>query len=112
VKVKSVKKLFRKLVVVAGLSLLIGPQLFSEEALWIDVRSAAEYQAGHLSQAVNIPHIEIAERITEVAADKKTAIKLYCGSGRRAGIAQWELESMGYFNTSNEGGYKDLLESQ
>ena len=106
------KKLFGKFVVLVGLFLWASSPLFAAEALWIDVRSASEYESGHLPQAINIPHIEIAERITELAPDKKIPIKLYCGSGRRAGIAQWELESMGYFNTSNEGGYKDLLESK
>jgi phage shock protein E len=107
-----VKKLFGKLVVLIGLSLWVSSPLFAAEALWIDVRSAPEYESGHLPQAINIPHIEIAERISELVPDKKTPIKLYCGSGRRAGIAQWELEGMGYFNTSNEGGYTDLLESK
>lgn len=106
------KKLFGKFVVLVGLSLWASSPLFAAEALWIDVRSVSEYESGHLPQAINIPHIEIAERITELAPDKKTPIRLYCGSGRRAGIAQWELESMGYFNASNEGGYKDLLESK
>ena len=106
------KKLFGKLVVLAGLSLWVSSPLFAADALWIDVRSAPEYESGHLPEAVNIPHIEIAERIIALAPDKKTSIKLYCGSGRRAGIAQRELEGMGYFNTSNEGGYNDLLESK
>jgi len=107
-----VKRLFGKLVVLVGLSLWVGPPLFAAEVLWVDVRSVSEYESGHLPQAINIPHIEIAERITEFAPDKKTPIKLYCGSGRRAGTAQWELEGMGYFNASNKGGYKDLLESK
>lgn len=106
------KKLIGKFVVLVGLTLWVGSPLFAAEVLWIDVRSAPEYESGHLPQAINIPHIEITERIIEIAPDKKTAIKLYCGSGRRAGIAQWELEGMGYFNTTNEGGYKDLVENQ
>jgi phage shock protein E len=107
-----VKKLLGKLVVLVGLSLWVSSPLFAAEELWIDVRSASEYESGHLPQAINIPHIEIAERIITIAPDKQAPIKLYCGSGRRAGIAQEELEGMGYFNTSNEGGYKDLLESK
>lgn len=106
------KTLFGKFAVFVGLSLWVSSPLFAADALWIDVRSAPEYESGHFPEAVNIPHIEIAERIRALAPEKKTSIKLYCGSGRRAGIAQRELEGMGYFNTSNEGGYKGLLESK
>jgi phage shock protein E len=34
---------------------------------------------------------------------------LYCRSGRRAGEAQQVLESMGYRQVINAGGYSDLL---
>lgn len=104
----SMNTLFGKLLVVASLS-LAGLQVFASEVVWIDVRSEAEYEKGHLSQAVNIPHTEIAEGISTVTLEKDTEIKLYCGSGRRAGIALEALESMGYTHVSNEGGYKDLV---
>jgi len=113
------KKWFGKLPVVVLLS-LFGAQAWTSNIAWIDVRSTSEYQDGHLSQAINIPHPEIAEGITTLSAalstspsiEKDTEIKLYCGSGRRAGIALKVLEDMGYTHVSNEGGYQELLDSK
>lgn len=79
------------------------------DALWIDVRSAGEYSMGHLPQALNIPYTDISSEIGAYANSKKQPIKLYCGSGRRAGIAKEVLEEMGYTSVSNEGGYEALI---
>lgn len=84
----------------------------ASEGLWIDVRSAAEYEQGHLPGAINVAHTEIGYAITSLAPDKAQPIKLYCGSGRRAGLALQTLESMGYSRVSNEGGYNELISSQ
>lgn len=83
-----------------------------DKTVWIDVRSASEYADGHIAGAVNIPHTEIAEQITTLKLDKDTKIALYCGSGRRAGIALETLQQLGYTNLTNEGGYKDLKKQQ
>ncbi len=87
--------------------LLWAPALFAQE-LWIDVRTAEEYKAGHLEGAVHIAYDEIEQKIAEVTADKTTEIKLYCRSGRRSGIALETLRSMGYSNVSNAGAYETL----
>ncbi len=78
------------------------------ETLWIDVRSAEEFDAAHLPGAVNIEYTDIADSIGRYATDKDQPIKLYCRSGRRAGIARQTLIDMGYSNVSNEGGYEAL----
>lgn len=75
-----------------------------------DVRSAEEFQTGHLKNAINIPHTEITEQISNHVKNKDAKIMLYCGSGRRAGIAKKALEEIGYTNITNGGGYKDLKE--
>lgn len=77
------------------------------EAHWIDVRSAEEFAAGHLSGAIHIPYTEIAERIDEVTTDKDAPIYLYCRSGRRSGIAQSALQQAGYTRVTNLGGLED-----
>lgn len=79
-----------------------------EGAVWIDVRSAEEFAAGHLSGAVNIVHSDIATGIDALKLDKATPIALYCKSGRRAGIALDTLQQLGYTNVSNQGGYEQL----
>ena len=76
---------------------------------WIDVRSAEEFNAGHLQDAVNIPHDKIIARIQAVSPDKNAPVNLYCRSGRRAEAALNELKNAGYTNVTNHGGYEDLV---
>ena len=67
----------------------------------IDVRTEAEWAAGHLEGAVLIPHEQVGEGIIRVTADKKARIYLYCRSGRRSGIALEMLKKAGYENLIN-----------
>lgn len=79
------------------------------KGVWIDVRSAEEFNAGHLQNAVNIPHDQILARIQAVSPDKNAPVNLYCRSGRRAEAALTELKNAGYTNVTNHGGYEDLV---
>ena len=74
----------------------------------IDVRTAKEYKAGHLKNAINIPHTEIGERIGDHVKSKEDRITVYCRSGRRSAIAKKTLESMGYKHVVNAGAYEKL----
>jgi len=76
---------------------------WSGDAVWIDVRTASEYAAGHVSQAVNIPYDEITERIGEVTGDKDELIYVYCRSGNRSGIAKVALAQAGFTRVVNLG---------
>ncbi len=76
--------------------------------IWIDVRTVAEYQQGHKSGAINIPHTAIGQRIQAITTDREATIHLYCGTGFRAGIAKATLQRMGYSNVINEGGLSDV----
>jgi len=87
--------------------IILSSSLWATEAIWIDVRSVDEYQSGHVSQAVHIPHTEIATRIEEVTRDKDAEIFVYCRSGRRSGIARETLIDLGYTNVVNAGGIED-----
>ncbi|GAA0661598.1 rhodanese-like domain-containing protein [Rheinheimera tangshanensis] len=99
----------KKLLVV--LLLLCGPTALAQ-SLWIDVRTAEEYRAGHLEGAVHIPFDEIEQKITTISADKTQDIQLYCRSGRRSGIALETLRRMGYNNVTNAGAYEQLKQKQ
>jgi phage shock protein E len=92
--------------------LLIMPSLTLANDIWIDVRTADEFNSGHLEGAAHIPYEEIAARISEVTTDKDATIHLYCRSGNRSGIAQQTLQAMGFKNAVNEGGYEALLQKQ
>jgi phage shock protein E len=78
------------------------------DPIWIDVRSAEEYQQGHLPGAIHIPHTDIASRIHEVTQDKNAQIQLYCRSGRRSGLAEVELKKLGFNQVVNAGGFEAL----
>lgn len=79
------------------------------DPVWIDVRSAEEYAEQHHSEAINIEFTEIVAGVTEAGIAKDAEILLYCGSGRRAGIAQQALQEAGYSNVVNRGGLADVL---
>lgn len=83
-----------------------------KQSIWIDVRSAEEYQAGHIAGAVNIPHTDIAQKISSITTDKDAEIHLYCRSGRRSDVALQELKKLGYTNITNQGAYDDLVKKE
>lgn len=92
--------------------MLIMSSLTQADAIWIDVRTTDEFNAGHIAGAAHIPYEEIASRISEITTDKNATIHLYCRSGNRSGIAQQTLHAMGFNNALNEGGYEALLQQQ
>jgi phage shock protein E len=67
----------------------------------IDVRTAAEYENGHIPSAILIPYDTIAA--DPPTTDKNALIILYCRTGRRSGIAYETLSKMGYKNLVNFG---------
>lgn len=83
---------------------------WASDVVWIDVRTAEEYAADHVPQAINIPYEEIAAGVSGLDLAIDQTIYLYCGSGRRAGIAQDSLEQLGYRQVVNLGSLKDALD--
>ncbi|MAD43978.1 MAG: hypothetical protein CMI02_03290 [Oceanospirillaceae bacterium] len=77
--------------------------------VWIDVRTPEEFHSGHKDGAVNIPFDQISQRIGELKLEKDADINVYCRSGRRAGVAESTLESLGYTDVDNIGGLDDAL---
>ena len=60
------------------------------------MRTAKEYNQGHVPGAVNIPHKQVEDRLAELIASKDKDIVLYCRSGMRAGVAKSILEENGF----------------
>jgi phage shock protein E len=81
---------------------------FNPDNVLIDVRSPQEYEAGHITNAKNIPVDKIAEDIKYFVPDKEKTIVLYCRSGRRSAVAEKTLKDMGYKNVINGGTYDAL----
>lgn len=72
-------------------------QMASEhKPLLIDVRTAGEYNKGHIPGAINIAHKEVEDRLSELLSAKNQNIVLYCRSGMRAGVAKRILEKNGF----------------
>ena len=69
----------------------------------LDVRSQAEYDAGHVPGAVLIPHDQLAARLAEL--DRDRWVLVYCKSGRRAGIAEDVLVKSGFDVRQIEGSW-------
>jgi len=62
--------------------------------LLLDVRTPEEFAAGHIPGAVNIPYDQVAAHLSAIPKDDE--VVLYCGSGRRAGLAAEVLVAKGY----------------
>lgn len=69
--------------------------LVAEGVKVIDVRTPAEFAAGHVPGAVNVPYDEIGRRSAELGPPS-TPLVLYCRSGRRSGIAVAALKEKGF----------------
>ncbi len=79
-------------------------QLRHDAVLLVDVRSRAEWDAGHLPGARHIPLGELAGRLAELPASG--TIVVHCQTGSRAAIAASLLQRMGRTNVVKfEGGY-------
>jgi phage shock protein E len=70
----------------------------------LDVRTAAEYAAGHIAGSVLIPVDRIAAEAGAILTDKNAVLFVYCRSGRRSAIAASELVTMGYAQVFDLGG--------
>lgn len=77
---------------------------WAETGVIIDTRTIDEWNSGHIEGAILIPYNIIGPNINKVATTKETPILLYCRSGRRAGVAEDTLRSLGYTNVINLGG--------
>lgn len=70
-------------------------QLVGSGARLVDVRTPAEFTAGHIPGAINIPVQELDSRLGELQP-KGTAIVVYCRSGSRSGNAARMLKNAGF----------------
>ena len=68
----------------------------SGDLLILDVRTAKEFEEGHIPGAVNISHEELESRLPEIEAERGTDVVVYCRSGRRAEIALDLLARAGF----------------
>lgn len=72
--------------------------------LILDVRTEDEFSAGHIPGAINIPHTELADRITELDGYQDKEIILHCRSGKRAGMVEPVLIEDGFIHVRDLDG--------
>jgi rhodanese-related sulfurtransferase len=72
-----------------------------EAPLVLDVRTPAEFKAGHLPHAVLIPVQELQRRIGELAAYRNKDILVYCATGNRSTVASKIMIDRGFTRIVN-----------
>ena len=77
--------------------------------LVLDVRSRTEFAEGHVGDALNIPHLEIRQRLDEVrTAAAGRAVSVLCARGVRAYLATRVLLGEGFDARNLSGGWLTL----
>lgn len=75
-----------------------------DDILVVDVRTAGEYQAGHIPGAILLPNETIGQERPEQLPDLDQEILVYCRSGNRSRQAANALVDMGYTAVYDFGG--------
>ena len=73
----------------------------------LDVRTIAEYNEGHIPNAICIPNETIGNNTISELPDKEQLILIYCRSGNRSKQAAEKLKKLGYTNLIEFGGIID-----
>lgn len=78
-------------------SVLQATQLINQgKTLILDVRDAAEFVAGHVRDAKNIPLKELASRMGEIDKFKSKTVVIICPTGVQSSKATARLKSAGF----------------
>jgi len=87
-----------------------GPKVDLKElaktAVILDVRTPGEYKQGHIKDSKNAPLNELDKHLKGLNKDQ--AIITCCASGMRSGSAKGVLQSKGFTNVHNGGGWMSL----
>ena len=79
----------------------------------LDVRSAEEYEDGHLVGAINVSHDTVADKLNQLSQYKNSTVVVYCRSGRRAAFAENILSENNFKNLRHlTGDMNDWLEAK
>jgi rhodanese-related sulfurtransferase len=84
------------------------PELKRDGAIFVDVRSAAEFANGNAPGTINIPLQELGSRLGEIP--KSAPVVLCCASGTRSGMAKLMLRKNGYRKVYNIGAWSKFLD--
>ena len=76
----------------------------AEAAVFLDVRSSEEYEAGHIPGAILVTLETLPENLDLLPVDKDALIIVYCKSGWRASIGMVTMRLLGYVNAKGFDG--------
>ena len=75
-----------------------------EDALVLDVREPAEFAAGHVLNARNVPLSQLESSVADLARYKKKPVIVCCNTGSRSGAAVTSLGKLGFEQVVNLSG--------
>ncbi len=81
-------------------------ELVKNGAQIIDVRTPGEFQGGHIKGSINIPLQNLTGQLSKIKKDKP--VITCCASGMRSSSAKSVLQSNGYQEVHNGGGWMSL----
>ena len=84
------------------------PATWPAQALLLDVRSYAEFMAGHLPGAHSLPLPQLEREVMRRAPDRDAPVLLYCSTGARSEQALGLMQQLGYHDVHNGGAAVDL----
>jgi rhodanese-related sulfurtransferase len=79
----------------------------NDDYIVLDVRTAEEYNQGHIPNAINIANEIIEDTVLDILPNKEQLILIYCRSGNRSKQATKKLKDLGYLNLIEFGGIID-----
>lgn len=89
-----------------GVSPTVATQMINQQqAVWVDVRPAEQFQAGHIAQARSVPLDDLDKKAT--ALPKNKPLVVVCDNGRDSARAAAKLKTLGFAEVvSLEGGMR------
>lgn len=87
---------------------IIADKKQKDAVLIIDVRSADEYKAGHIQNAINISVDEMESKLSQIEDYKDKPVIVYCNTGKKSAKAADILSKNGFKDVTNAQGVKDF----
>jgi hydroxyacylglutathione hydrolase len=88
----------------------LAEKLRKDEVIVLDVRSAAEWEAGHVEDSIHVPYQQLRDGIPDELRAEKKPLAVICGSGVRSALAASLLRRSGVDNVEHvaDGSVPDL----
>ncbi|MEM6582842.1 MAG: rhodanese-like domain-containing protein [Pseudomonadota bacterium] len=67
-----------------------------EQGIFVDLRDNADFQKGHIVEAVHIPSTKLESRMAELEKFKEKPVVLVCKMGQQSSAAGKQLKAAGY----------------